>query len=100
MKGLVTYGDAGEPFLLDAAGQGEKLGEPTKRINGVQYVNAMKRLVTCDYAGKLFPFDAAGPGKKLNGPSRRRVPTRKGLLSKWTLKANSGNSHWACCSAK
>jgi hypothetical protein len=30
MKGLVTYGDAGELFLLDAAGHGEKLGGPTK----------------------------------------------------------------------
>ena len=30
MKGLVTYGDAGELFLLHAAGHGEKLGEPTK----------------------------------------------------------------------
>jgi hypothetical protein len=45
MKGLVTYGDSGELFLFEAAGPGKKLGGPTKEINGVQYVKAMKGLV-------------------------------------------------------
>ena len=67
MKALVTYGYAGELFLFDAAGYGEKLGEPTKPIFGVQYVEAMKGLVAYGYDGKLFLFDAAGPGKKLGG---------------------------------
>ena len=71
MKGLVTYGYAGELFMFDAAGYGEKLGGPTKPIFGVQYVEAMKGLVTYGYTSELFLFDAAGQDKKLGGPTKR-----------------------------
>ena len=71
MKGLVTDGDAGELFLLDAAGPGKKLGGPTEHTRGVQYVKAIKVMVTYGY-GEPFLSNVAGPGKMLNGPTKRK----------------------------
>ena len=51
MKGLVTYGENGELFLFDAAGQGKKLDGPTFNSYGVKYVEAMKGLVTYGCGG-------------------------------------------------
>ena len=70
MKALLIYGNAGKLFLSDAAGYGEKLGEPTKPIFGVQYVKAMKGLVTYSGAGELFLLEAACHCKKLGGPTK------------------------------
>ena len=72
MKGLVTYGDSGEPFLFEAAGPGKKLGGPTEHIRGVQYVEAIKVLVTYGY-GEPFLCDTAGPGKMLDGNTKKKT---------------------------
>ena len=80
MNGLVTYSVYGELFLFDVAGQGKKLDGPTKHIDGVQYVEAMKGLVTYGRDGELSLFVCSltyTPRKRSEVARRWRSPGRR-----------------------